>query len=72
MFERFYQVDKSRRRKGKGAGLGLAIAKEIVTAHGGNIIAESIVGMGSKFTVRLPLAGPKNEGQEATARRRPA
>jgi len=58
IFERFYQVDKSRARKRGGAGLGLAIAKEIVTAHGGEIVAESIVGMGSKFTVRLPLASP--------------
>jgi signal transduction histidine kinase len=55
IFERFYQVDKSRARKRGGAGLGLAIAKEIVTAHGGEIVAESIVGMGSKFTVRLPI-----------------
>lgn len=55
IFERFYQVDKSRARKRGGAGLGLAIAKEIVAAHGGEIIAESIIGMGSKFTVRLPL-----------------
>jgi signal transduction histidine kinase len=58
IFERFYQVDKSRARKRGGAGLGLAIAKEIVTAHGGEIVAESIVGMGSKFTVRLPMASP--------------
>jgi len=55
IFERFYQVDKSRARKRGGAGLGLAIAKEIVTAHGGEIVAESIVEMGSKFTVRLPI-----------------
>jgi signal transduction histidine kinase len=54
IFERFYQVDKSRRRKGKGAGLGLAIAKEIVQAHGGQIKAESVVGVGTKFTVTLP------------------
>jgi two-component system OmpR family sensor kinase len=71
IFERFYQVDKSRAHKKGGAGLGLAIAKEIVAAHGGDIIAESIVGVGSKFTVQLPLAGPKNEDQAATAQRRP-
>ena len=53
IFERFYQVDKSRRRKGKGAGLGLAIAKEIVQAHGGQIKAESVMGVGTKFTVTL-------------------
>lgn len=56
IFERFYQVDKSRRREGKGAGLGLAIAKEIVQAHGGQIKAESVVGVGTKFTVTLPAS----------------
>jgi signal transduction histidine kinase len=55
IFERFYQVDKSRHRKDKGAGLGLAIAKEIVQAHGGQIKAESVVGVGTKFTVTLPV-----------------
>jgi two-component system OmpR family sensor kinase len=53
VFERFYQVDKSRPRR-RGAGLGLAIVKEIVEAHGGTIVAESVVGLGSRFTVRLP------------------
>lgn len=57
IFERFYRGDKS--RGGKNAGLGLAIVKEIVQAHGGTIQAESVVGVGSKFTVRLPcLSGP--------------
>ncbi|RLC84803.1 MAG: hypothetical protein DRJ03_13270 [Chloroflexi bacterium] len=70
IFERFYQVDKSRGRsrggrperrpepaegRSRGAGLGLAITKEIVEAHGGAIAAESVVGLGSKFTVRLPV-----------------
>jgi signal transduction histidine kinase len=53
VFERFYQVDKSRPRR-RGAGLGLAIVKEIVEAHGGTIAAESVTGLGSRFTVRLP------------------
>jgi len=54
LFERFYQVDQARPR-GRGAGLGLAITKEIVEAHGGMVAVESVVGLGSKFTVRLPL-----------------
>ena len=54
VFERFYQVDKSRRRTGS-IGLGLAITREIVEAHGGSIKAESIVGLGTRFTVVLPV-----------------
>jgi two-component system OmpR family sensor kinase len=56
IFERFYQVDKSRVKSKTGSlGLGLAIVKEIVTAHGGTIHAESIVGLGTKFVVWLPM-----------------
>jgi hypothetical protein len=58
VFERFYQVDKSRARRRSGAGLGLAIAQEIVQAHGGQIAVESMEGLGTRFTVQLP-ARPK-------------
>jgi two-component system phosphate regulon sensor histidine kinase PhoR len=54
LFERFYRVDKGRSRKQGGSGLGLAIAKHIIQAHGGNISAESVLGKGSIFTIRLP------------------
>jgi len=47
-------VDKSRQR-GSGLGLGLAIVKQIVEAHHGAIHAESVVGLGSRFVVTLPL-----------------
>jgi signal transduction histidine kinase len=53
VFERFYQADRSRQRKG-GVGLGLSIAREVVRRHGGDISAESVVGLGTRFTVRLP------------------
>ncbi|MBL8056267.1 MAG: HAMP domain-containing protein, partial [Anaerolineales bacterium] len=62
VFERFYQVDKSRARSG-GVGLGLAISQEIVQAHGGQITAESVLGLGTRFTVRLPLAQPPAGGK---------
>jgi len=57
IFERFYRADKSRTKEGQGAGLGLAIAKEIIQAHGGQIKAESVVGLGTKFTITLPQTG---------------
>lgn len=53
IFNRFFQVDPSR-SKG-GTGLGLAIAKWIVDSHGGSIQADSILGLQTTFTVRLPL-----------------
>jgi signal transduction histidine kinase len=57
IFERFYQVDKSRARaESEGAGLGLAIAQELAQAHGGRIRAESVTGLGTRFTVTLPVA----------------
>lgn len=55
IFERFYQVDKSRKR-GQGTGLGLAITQEIVEAHGGAVRAESVEGVRTKFTVALPVS----------------
>ena len=59
IFERFYQMDKSRRGGSeRGVGLGLPIAREIVQAHGGKIWVESRPGEGSHFFVRLPLVRP--------------
>ena len=56
IFERFYQVDKSRARIArKSTGLGLTITKEIVEAHGGRIWAESSEGQGATFGVWLPF-----------------
>ncbi len=68
IFERFYQVDKSRQR-GSGLGLGLAIVKQIVEAHHGAIHAESVVGLGSRFVVTLPL-DPGTDTTQASPRKR--
>ena len=61
IFERFYVVDRSRTRGSSGAGLGLAIVKGIVDAHGGSIAAESMLGRGTAFTIRLPIMRIKRE-----------
>jgi two-component system, OmpR family, phosphate regulon sensor histidine kinase PhoR len=54
LFERFYRVDKARSRKLGGTGLGLAIVKHIAKVHGGTVSAESALGKGSRFAIRLP------------------
>jgi len=56
VFERFYRVDQSRATATGGTGLGLAIVKHIVTNHGGSVEVWSEPGIGSTFTVRIPLA----------------
>ena len=55
IFNRFYRGDKSRQENGE-SGLGLTIAKSIVEAHGGKIIAASAPGQGAVFTISLPAA----------------
>ena len=53
--QRFYRVDKDRSRKQGGTGLGLAIVKHIVQRHQGEFTIKSEIGVGSVFSVFLPI-----------------
>jgi two-component system sensor histidine kinase BaeS len=75
IFDRFYRANPARTREGsQSAGLGLAIAKAIVEAHGGSISVASTVGVGTTFTIALPVAASAESAAapqttSATARR---
>ncbi len=56
VFERFYRVDQSRASSTGGTGLGLAIVKHVASNHGGSVTVWSEEGLGSTFTLRIPLA----------------
>jgi len=60
IFESFYRVDNADSRAAGGAGLGLTLVREIVRLHGGQVWAESRLGEGSTFYIRLPAVPPKN------------
>jgi signal transduction histidine kinase len=57
IFDRFYRVNSDRSRHTGGSGLGLAIAAAIAQSHHGSLQVQSELGVGSIFTLRLPLVG---------------
>lgn len=63
IFERFYRVDASRSRETGGTGLGLAIVKHIALNHGGEISVFSKPGLGSTFTLTLPLTASSEDNE---------
>ncbi|NNF28665.1 MAG: GHKL domain-containing protein [Gemmatimonadetes bacterium] len=65
IFERFYRVDAARSRQEGGTGLGLAIVRHLVTSMGGEVWAESTLGLGTVMRFVLPAAkaGAAVEGE---------
>lgn len=57
IFRKFSRGTAAKAGGVRGAGIGLAMARQIVSAHGGRVVVESTPGEGSVFTVELPLEG---------------
>ena len=62
IFEKFYRTCDPLVHNTKGSGLGLSLVRHITEAHGGDVEVESTPGRGSKFTLKLPLAGATQSG----------
>ncbi|MGZ6018029.1 MAG: ATP-binding protein [Phenylobacterium sp.] len=68
LFTRFTQGDETEVRRFGGTGLGLSIAKQLIELMGGKIWAESEVGKGSTFHIKLPLALANGPAQPKSAK----
>jgi PAS domain S-box-containing protein len=56
IFDRFYKINKARPLNESGSGLGLSMSKLIIEKHGGKVTVNSTIGVGSTFTICLPLS----------------
>jgi signal transduction histidine kinase len=63
IFDPFVQVDATLSRTTEGAGLGLAISRELARGMGGDLVAESVLGNGSTFTLTLPMFARAQEAE---------
>ncbi|MDU4883728.1 PAS domain-containing sensor histidine kinase [uncultured Clostridium sp.] len=61
IFERFKQVEDRLRKRSEGSGIGLSIVKDLINIQGGIIDVKSEFGVGSEFTVKLPVSILSNE-----------
>jgi signal transduction histidine kinase len=65
VFDRFYRARRGDRQSVRGTGLGLSLVKSTLEAHGGSVEAASEPGLGSRFTLRLPVDGGNDDGESA-------
>jgi signal transduction histidine kinase len=72
VFDRFFQADPAGARADANTGLGLAITKEIVSAHGGSVAAESSQESGTRFTITLPVDPEGGDNRRGPDWSRPA
>ena len=66
IFEKFYRVDIKNGEKIPGSGIGLSLAKEIAGIHNGRITVKSEVGVGSTFSLIIPVHSNENNDQDST------
>jgi PAS domain S-box-containing protein len=66
MFERFHRVSNTIGRTYEGTGIGLSLSKELVQLHGGTITVKSKTGVGSCFTVSIPLGKDHLDGTQTS------
>lgn len=69
IFERFYRVDDARSRADGGTGLGLSIVRHTMLSHGGSVNVWSKPGVGSTFTLQIPVLGTEGTADKLLAKR---
>ncbi len=74
IFDRFYQVENEATRTAEGTGIGLAVTKELVKLLGGTISVQSEPGVGTEFTIALPVTrnAPLASGEEKEVENTPS